>query len=142
MERTNNNSGMSGFTLIETLIAVCIIGLGILVFMHSQISGMSGASSSRVLNHAVSIAQSKINDLLLQRYMSNELAGNTTGKFHDLASNTTQDQSIDNILYNLSWQVIDNYPIPNCKEITTTIKWTYKGEPFSISLTTDKANAI
>ena len=141
MER-ENIPDISGFTLIETLIAICIIGLGILVFMHSQVSGMNGASSSRVLNHAVSIAQSKINDLLIRRYTDSELSGNSTGKFHDLDGNTTQDQTIDNIPYNLSWMITDNSPIPNCKEITATVKWIYKGESFSISLTTDKANAI
>lgn len=132
----------SGFTLIELIIAVCIIGLGILAFMHSEISALSGASASNTLNKAVAIAQSQMDKLLATGYNDPDLSGNYTGKFHDTENNSIYDQTINNVSYNLSWIIKDNSPIQNCKEITTNVSWVYKGENFSISLTNYKANAI
>ena len=103
----------SGFTLIETVIAMAIFAIGILAVGSMQISSVNNNASARMRTEAVILASEKIEELMsLPDY--NDL----------LLSDETHSEVSANKIYCIEWDVEKDYPLPNTKTITLSVRWT------------------
>jgi len=106
----DNKSG-NGFTLLEVVIAICILSIGLLAIASMQINAVEGNASSRDLTEATSWAQSKTEELMALPY--------TNGLLN--SGNQTDPNPPDD--YTITWNIVDNNPVNNAKLITVTVTW-------------------
>ena len=62
--RAKKREGEQGFTLLEVIIAMCILTIGILAVASMQLSAIRGNSSAIGLTEAVDIGQEKLEELI------------------------------------------------------------------------------
>ncbi len=106
-----------GFTLIEVLIALAILGIGILSVATMQISSIKTNSSAINLSEGTNLGATIIEDLLRKSYTATEL---------DPANNPHSD-STNYSGFTVIWNVVDNSPTEDTKSITTNITWEDNG---------------
>ncbi len=106
----DNKSG-NGFTLLEVVIAICILSIGLLAIASMQITAVEGNASSRDLTEATSWAQGKTEELMALPY--------TNGLLN--SGNQTDPNPPDD--YTITWNIVDNNPVNNSKLIPLTVSW-------------------
>lgn len=99
-----------GYTLIEILIAISIFSIGILAVAGMQIAAMSANSRASRSTSLIVNAQDKLEKLIALPYDDPGL---------EAAGNPHQETTSEG--YTISWDVIDNNPVPNAKRITVTV---------------------
>ena len=108
-----------GFTLIEVLATMVLLGILLPVTMHALSVSLAAASQSRHLTEAATLAQSKLNDLV------------TEGTWN---STTSGDFSPDHPDYRWNCQSIGrDYGV--C-EVMVTVMWQEKGQQRQMNLST------
>ena len=114
-----DRSHEQGFTLIEVLVAMAIFAFGILAVVNMQMSSMQGNSTATRITTQSVIAQNKIEQLFVLAYDNPwlEPAGNPPGT--DTDGNTHQETTPQG--YTVSWDVIDDTPIADSKQVTVTV---------------------
>ncbi len=107
-------SNEQGFTLVEVMIAMVIFSFGILAVVNMQISSMKGNSAATRITAQSVFAQNKLEQLFVLPYDNSELdpAGNT----HVEPPTTPGHEG-----YTVSWDVIDDTPIADSKQVTVTV---------------------
>jgi type IV pilus assembly protein PilV len=110
----NRRSGVdSGFTLIETLIAMAVFAIGILAVGSMQISSVHNNASARMRTEALILASEKVEELMSLPDYNDPL----------LSDVTHSDVSANNI-YCIEWDVDEDYPLPSTKTVTLSVRWT------------------
>jgi prepilin-type N-terminal cleavage/methylation domain-containing protein len=108
----------AGFTLVEVLVAVVIVGLvGAATAQSFQVTTSLLSANQRHLDAAV-LAQEEIENLRTIPYgqIKNAVRQSDDGKFV------------------VTTEVLENTPDPGLKQITVTAAWNWKGEPRSYAL--------
>ncbi len=104
---TNSNKG---FTIMETMVALSLLGVGMMAMTAMQIKSMSSTTTSEI------ITQSSIKGL--------DIYEKLVAKSYD---NITSDSTTEDI-YTVKWDVsAADTPIPNTKTITITMQTTRGG---------------
>ena len=141
-----------GFTLIEILIAITVFAIGILAVGKMQITAIQGNSRANQLTEAVTLAQSKIEELISLNYNDPLLAdgdldgtnqdssnddgiddsGNDFGLNDDNntignADGTDQYQIPGNLQYNIFWNIAPDEPTTDTKIIRVIVTWRSHG---------------
>ena len=125
----------AGFTLLEVLFAMVIMGIGVLAIGLAQISSLKVASKSRSLAQAMYLAQEKL-DLFMV------LPGSDTA--FTVAATNVPDPSghldinpddADETTFSRSWTIEPNTPVLGMTRITVDVSWdTASGATHSIQL--------
>lgn len=108
-----------GFTLIEVLIAITIFAVGLLAVAALQTSAVKMNSTAGKLTHLSTLAMDQIEKLSTLPYSSADL---------DPDDNPHQEIMGD---YTVSWNVTDDNPVENVKNITVEV--TGRGKTENIS---------
>ncbi len=109
-----------GFSLVEMMMAMAVLGIGLLSIAQIIPLALAGVTQARVRTQAVQAGQERLDDLMASEYDS-LLAGSYS-------------ETIDD--YSMAWTITDNSPVPGSKRIDLTTSWvTLKGTQ-SVDLTT------
>jgi type IV pilus modification protein PilV len=144
MSKKNSLNHHSGFTLIEVLVGITILTIGLLGVAKMQISAIQGNSMSSCTSAALSLAEEKMERIMVTNFNDPSLFDTQTGNNSNLSSITTIDQqevdgggapiNIDetgsqNALgrYRRIWNIA-NHPsgfenLPTMKSVTVIVTW-------------------
>ena len=127
-----------GFTLIELMIAMIVLGIGILALIEMQVAAMSGNSSANQMTIATTLAQDQIERLKGLSFFDAALT-DTNGGNNGALTNPTDDESFDltdasNPInesggttglrrYRRFWNIADNTPIQGVKTVVVFVYW-------------------
>ena len=130
----NNRPKVSGFTLIELVIAILIFSIGMLGIAKLQAVGVQGNSFSMQMTDAVNIAYNQL------EYLSGLDYDNSA----DLQLNNHPNDSTSTsrgVSYTLSWSVSTTGlgPGVDVRDLVVTVNWTEKSTPRSITVRTRKS---
>jgi len=123
LHRRNTLSGHeSGFTLIEVMIAMAILGVGLLSIAVAQLTAIKVSSRSKNLQQAMFLAREQMDDIealplnaaLLQAGATTDDPGNPLK-----ASNDPDDLTS----FNRSVTVTPNAPTPGLAQVSVTVVW-------------------
>jgi type IV pilus modification protein PilV len=144
VSKKNSLNHHSGFTLIEVLVGITILTIGLLGVAKMQISAIQGNSMSSCTSAALSLAEEKMERIMVTNFNDPSLFDTQTGNNSNLRSITTIDQqevdgggapiNIDetgsqNALgrYRRIWNIA-NHPsgfenLPTMKSVTVIVTW-------------------
>ncbi|MCD6198997.1 MAG: prepilin-type N-terminal cleavage/methylation domain-containing protein [Deltaproteobacteria bacterium] len=142
-----NRDDQRGFSLIEILIAITVFAIGILAVGNMQITAIKGNSFANDLTEAVTLAQSKMEELISLNYNDPLLDdGDLDGTNQDLdddgiddggndfglndignADGSEQYQAVGNLQYNIFWNIAPDEPTTDTKIIRVIVTWRSHG---------------
>lgn len=98
-----------GFTLIEVLLAIAVLAFGLLAVSSMQGTAIRGNLMAIDRTEAVTWAQNTMEELMALPYAQVASGGTVQGN------------------YNITWNVVNNSPIQDCKLITVTVNYQERG---------------
>ena len=112
----------SGFTLLEVMIAMAILGVGLLSIAVAQLSAIKVSARSKNLQQAMFLAREQMDDIealplnapLLQAGATTNDPGNPLQTSNDPDDQTT---------FNRSVTVTPNAPAPGLAQVSVTVVW-------------------
>jgi prepilin-type N-terminal cleavage/methylation domain-containing protein len=107
-----------GFTLIEVLVAIVVIGLAATATSRGIQATTNLLGENAFYDEAITQAQETLEDLRAVRYEDMTSGSRTSG------------------VYTISWTVTPDTPGPGMKFVAVTSAWEWKGEPRSYVLHT------
>ncbi len=127
-----------GFTLIEAMIALSVLLIGMLGIAGMLIVSIDSNAGTQRTTEATYLAQQTLENFRGMPYQAIQVMTST-----DTANNThinaRGDQATDiPCIYTRSWKVDENMTY-NFKTINVTVKWTYKSQPHSVSLASERS---
>jgi prepilin-type N-terminal cleavage/methylation domain-containing protein len=125
-------AGEGGFSLIEVMIAVCILSIGILGVCKMQISGLNGNAAARQYTDYATLAMEEMEALMAMPYSSLPTDVGTTGEAGLLTTDSTADQVIAADDYNIYINVAPDDILANTTTVSVIVVW--KGSQRSVSL--------
>ena len=144
MKKLSRNKSDDAFTLVEIIVAIAILSVGLLSIASLVTTVIRGNAKSRRMTTAITLAQTKIEELKNLDYGNSELEDSNTGNNSSLTSTSSTDHSEADIdaegeaggIYTRIWNVADDTPSTNMKTITVIIKWEEKGKERKTAFTT------
>ncbi len=116
----------SGFTLIEIMIALSLLGIGLLSLAAMQLTAMQYGSRGRHLTKAAAIAEERMEILTRQTWAS---LGPTAWTAPQTVSETIQGPTIaTEQSYAVSWRIADVDP-GRTRSIDVRVQWTERNRP-------------
>ena len=107
----------AGFTLIEVMIAMLIMGIGLLTIALAQLSAMRMGTTSKQMSHAMNLAEQQLEVFYVT-------APAAAGTFQDPLNPIPADPSGDDLSsFNRSWQIQTDTPIAGMSTVTVTVVW-------------------
>lgn len=123
----NAETSQKGFSLIEVMVAMVILGVGILAMVGLQGRDMNYNSSSKRQTQAYTWATDRVERLLALPYTSPDLSvKGTTAVVGDGHAPSTADAAMMKP-YVMEWDVIDNsVNIPHSRQVNVFVRWKNK----------------
>ncbi|MDW7643699.1 MAG: prepilin-type N-terminal cleavage/methylation domain-containing protein [Desulfuromonadales bacterium] len=121
-----------GFSLIEVLIALTIFAVGMLALAQMQIVSMEGNTTARDVTEATTLAQSKIEELMILPYDDDSLDDADANGLVGLdATGAVADASQPGIdlmgeTYDVWWNVAEDEPVVDTKTVRVIVTWQKK----------------
>lgn len=131
-----------GFTLIEILIAIVILGIAFMGLANMQIACINGNSNASQLTKAIILAQDKMEEIKSLNYDHPDLADSNPGNNGNLRQSIDPQysdhkeghieikggstQSVPDLhygSYTRIWNVADNTPLPGRKTVVVIVTW-------------------
>ena len=127
------NTGNTGFTLIEVLLAMAIFTIGILAIGSLQLAAIKGDSTARFSTEAAVLAQDTLERLIAQRLDPD--AAQLPAEFRsDLNHDPSRPFEDSTGKYTVDWVVSPLHsPIDNAVTIDMTVTWLERGNTRSIT---------
>jgi len=136
----NNLHNPKGFTLVEFLVALSILGFGILSLAGLQVTAIKGNLGSKNLTTANVLAERKMEEFKNTSFANLVLMSNHADPDNPLNSNGLGGVSNDGRIFNRFWSIESYAGSSNMKHIAVTITWTEGGRTRSTSLDTVISN--
>ena len=152
MNRSSSAVHTKGFTLLETLIGMAIIGIAFTGLFTLQLSCLHGVNNSYRLTTAVILAQDKMETLKGLHRNHTDLADTNpanNGNLWQSVDEATSDHYEDTVatsgeeshllprgihtIYARSWNVADNTPFAGKKTVVVIVTWEAKGKRVAVS---------
>lgn len=139
------SNNQTGFTLIEVLIAVCVLTIGILGANVMQITAISGNSTANRITESTSWASDRVESLLGLDYDDSALNdGDADG---DAGLTDTVPGADGNLTspdgnYSIYWNVSEDSPFIGVKTINVIITTLEKGITKSVTMTYIKSDSV
>jgi len=111
-----------GFTLIEMMVAILLIGVGLMGLAALSTTVTRANLQSASLTTASSLAQERI-----ERFRADDYASIVTGN---------DARVVDGVTYTRSWTVTAEAPAAGLKTIVVTVTWTDRGRTHRTTLST------
>jgi len=105
--------GMGGFTLVEMMIALVVLGIGLTALAQSLPRSLSMRDRARRMSVATNLAQQELERLRDLDYNAADLAP---------GNHTSPDNPIDGV-YRRRWEVLADSPIPDMKTLTVSVSF-------------------
>jgi len=146
-----------GFTLLELLMALAILGVGLLGIVKMQMQSGFGNMTARNRTAAVNLARSKVEEFrrIKEYYIPVAGAGTVIGSDlindgddNDLGNWSSPDNTVTGDLtetgetggrFAMAWNIADNTPENNMKTVRIRVTWTEGSIPRSMILETQIA---
>jgi len=145
-----------GYTLVEVLVALGILGFGLLAVATMQVTAIKTNARASELSQGVTLAQSKVEELMNLPYSSPRLSdvdddgtdedANDDGIDDDGDNFGLNDVGVDsdyeepNGRYTINWNVAVDEPVTASKTIRVIVTWTERGKNKRVSLDFVKTN--
>jgi prepilin-type N-terminal cleavage/methylation domain-containing protein len=125
----------SGVSLIEVVIALAILGFGMLGVAAAQIAALRNADVSRERMTAHSLARQQIETFQAMSSTAIEAIRADAGYPNDPLNPIDPDPNDDNVLrYNRSWTITPDTPEDDVYSILVSVSWTGALGPQSVAL--------
>jgi prepilin-type N-terminal cleavage/methylation domain-containing protein len=118
-----------GFTLLEVLFALAILGVGILAVSSMQISAINGNATSRGITES-------------SGWVADNLERLGGLAYDDVNFDAGAHAPVIQGPCTLTWNVAQDVPLPNTKTITLTVVWINRGQPKTVTFNYYKADII
>jgi prepilin-type N-terminal cleavage/methylation domain-containing protein len=118
--RQRRGRGDSGFSPIEMMLAMTVLGIGLLSIAQIIPLALAGGTQARLRTQAVQAGQQRLDDLMAVPYDS-LLAGSFS-------------ETIDG--YTVAWTVSDDVPVPGAKRVDLAASWVTLRGTQTVELTT------
>ncbi len=118
--RTNDNPG---FTLLEVLIAMAILGVGILSIGVAQLSALKMSSGSKHRSQAMYLAQDQLDEFLALPAGDAALAAAVENNPDPQGPVDIDPNDDDLTTYSRSWTIEPNLPAVGLTRITVRVEW-------------------
>jgi len=141
----------SGYTLVETLIAITILGIGLLAVAGLQATSIQHNANSQLRTYASIVAQNVTEDLLGRSYSDPLLTDidadgdNGLSEFGFDNNDATQDDAdyqrtifVKGLPYTVFWNVSEDSPVQNSKRFRILVQWQERGRTRTINFTHTK----
>lgn len=112
--RHSESKNTAGFTLLEVMIALCILSIGLLGLGALQLVTIKGNAFSSEMTYATMLAQQQAEILKSYAFTDSNL---TAGDHSAIGSSK-------GVQYTVAWNVTDNTPDTDMKTINLTVQWT------------------
>lgn len=127
---------MKGISLVEVLVALIVLGVGVMGVAKLQGISLMNSAESRMQSKAVNLAQEKIEEL---RHYATVADYDAYASGND-APLTTAEKKGDNATFARTWSVTDCPNAIDCKQISVSVAWTgLDGTQYSVALTSEIA---
>jgi len=111
-----------GFTLIEVLIAMTVLGLGVAAFIALQTSAVLMRAHAQHLTTATQLTIARLDELMLTN--------------PDLLANGSDNVTIGSVRYTRTWTIVANQPANGLTTIRARTDWRHKSETRHVELST------
>ena len=112
----------SGFTLIEVMIAMAILGIGLLAIAAAQITAMKVSSRSKNMQQAMFLAREQLDDM--DALLPGSAVLQTAATIQDPANPIKVTNDAENgTSFNRSMQIIPNNPTTDMAQVIVTVAW-------------------
>ena len=130
-----------GFSLVEVLVALTILSVGLLGVAGTQIMSVSSNAFGREMQMAILVGQDFIETLKDMDKNDPNLAQGSHGK--DNKDDTLKHLIIPDVnnpalRYTQEWNILDNIPFNDTKQITVTVSWRNQAGDHQIELHTTR----
>jgi type IV pilus assembly protein PilV len=119
-------AGAVGFTVVEVMVAVLLIGVGLMALASVSTSVTRANAQSSALTVAGGLAQERIETLRSAPYASIASGGD--------------ERDLDRVTYRRTWNVADDQPRVGLKTILVTVTWTSRGVARRTTLATIRSS--
>jgi len=128
-KRSKGRRFSAGFTMIEVLVAICLLAVALLGMASLTTMVIKGNAYSKARTTAATLAKDKLEEL------KNTTYANLTSNDTDYAASTGAVQtSATGAYYTRAWNIED--PATNLKNVTVTVTWSWQGSNRNVTLST------
>jgi len=115
MPNMNLFENKQGFSMLEVLIAICLLTIAMMGLMTLQSRGIRGNDLGNRTSQAIALAQDKLEQLI------NESRSQTitVGADNNIAETGTGSSGI----FTRSWTVENDTPVTNAQTVSVTVSW-------------------
>jgi type IV pilus assembly protein PilV len=112
-----------GFTLVEIMIALVVLSVGLVALAGLQISAIRGNAFSKRMTTAVSVANTRIEQIKNMPYAN-------------IQPESSTQITESNINFTRQVTVTNNSPLPNTKTVNVTVTWKEGSKSFTVPIST------
>lgn len=125
--------GQSGFSLVELMIAICILSIGVLAVCSMQVSGLNGNAAARQYTDYATLAMEQMETMMAMPYSSLPADGGITGADGLFIKDGTADQVIPSGDCTVYINVAPDDILVNTTTVCVTVVWKSVGMNRSVS---------
>jgi prepilin-type N-terminal cleavage/methylation domain-containing protein len=114
----------SGFTLIETIVALTILAIGVLGVAAGLLTAMKVSTNSRSSSEAIFLAEQQLETFKAMSVGQIQAMATGGGVTLDVANNPINPADDSNLEFIRSWQIQLDTPATNVITLTVTVDWT------------------
>jgi type IV pilus assembly protein PilV len=129
----NTLSTQQGFTLVEVMIAMFILGVALMTLITMQVTGIRGNSTASRISTAADRGSSQVEAIFGMSYdLEPRLTAAMAANYTAADANHKLPVSADG--YSIYWNVVNDQPLPNLKSIQVIINRLDQGQAKSITM--------
>lgn len=134
-------STQQGFTLVEVMIAMFILGVALLTLITMQVTGIKGNSTASQISTAVDWGSSQLEEIFGLPYDDDKLkdVNVPVGQAGLDATGAAADHQVVSGSFIIYWNVADGQPLPDMKTIRVIVNRVDQGQTKSVTMNYVKA---